>query len=148
MLHIRLSVGRFLMIAIVYLLLFGFVNCTVEKEKGIVQYMEQLDKEDQYVVQLAELKIASDQLEPYLKMLKEGIQTSLKEEPGVLTLYAMEDQEDATKIKVLEIYANEKAYQSHIASAHFKKYKNGTLHMVESLTLTRTNPIIFAAKRN
>ena len=41
------------------------------------------------------------------------------------------------------MYASQEAYRSHIASAHFQKYKQGTLHMVKNLQLldqTELNP--------
>ena len=39
-------------------------------------------------------------------------------------------------ITILETYASKAAYESHIASEHFQKYKQGTLHMVKSLVLS------------
>lgn len=33
------------------------------------------------------------------------------------------------------------AYEAHIASAHFQKYKQGTLHMVKSLVLSDQTPL-------
>jgi quinol monooxygenase YgiN len=42
---------------------------------------------------------------------------------------------------ILEIYADQEAYQSHIQTAHFKKYKEGTLKMVKSLKLIDTTPL-------
>ena len=140
------SKRKLLSIIITSLLFCGLSNCTSDKEKGIVERIKQLDEDNQVIVQLAELVIDSTQLEPYLKLLKEGIQTSVNEESGVLTLYAMAEQNNPTKITVLEIYADEEAYKSHIASAHFKKYKTGSIKMVDSLKITRTKPIVFAAK--
>jgi quinol monooxygenase YgiN len=58
----------------------------------------------------------------------------------------MSDRDEPNKITVVEIYASQEAYNSHIASPHFLKYKNGTMKMVDSLKLTRTKPIVFAAK--
>lgn len=41
----------------------------------------------------------------------------------------------------LEIYASQDAYKKHIASEHFQKYKQGTLHMVKHLDLIDTDPL-------
>ena len=106
---------------------------------------EQAQRE-QLVVQLAELQVDPEQLEDYLKQLRLGIQTSVAKEPGVLTLYALQDEKDSSKITVVEIYASQEAYASHIASPHFQEYKAGTLEMVRSLQLRRMKPIAFAAK--
>ena len=108
--------------------------------------INKLDKENQFIVQLAELQIDSAQLEPYLEFLKDGIKTSIETESGVLSFYSMQSNGDPSKITIVEIYENQKAYESHIASEHFLKYKNGTLNMVDSLKLTRVNPVIFASK--
>ena len=62
-------------------------------------------------------------------------------EPGVLTLFSMQTKEDPCKIYILEIYADQEAYQSHIQTAHFKKYKEGTAQMVKSLKLIDVNPL-------
>jgi quinol monooxygenase YgiN len=38
-------------------------------------------------------------------------------------------------VRILEIYANTEAYQSHLKTVHFQKYKTTTLKMVKSLRL-------------
>ena len=62
-------------------------------------------------------------------------------EPGVLTMYAVGEKENPCQITILETYANKEAYNKHIASSHFQKYKQGTLHMVKSLELTDQTPL-------
>jgi len=47
---------------------------------------------------------------------------------------------------VVEVYASEEAYQSHLKTAHFLKYKNGTLQMVKSLELIDVVPIALESK--
>ena len=56
------------------------------------------------MVRLARLVIDSAQLENYKVFLKEEIETSLRVEPGVLTLYAISERERPTHITILEIY--------------------------------------------
>lgn len=94
------------------------------------------------MVRLAKLVIDSAQLDSYTQFLKEEIETSLKVEPGVLTLYAVADKDNPNHITILEIYASQEAYQKHIQTPHFLKYKEGTQSMVKSLTLTETVPLI------
>ena len=55
--------------------------------------------------------------------------------------YAMQSAEDSTKIHILEIYASEEAYQQHLKTDHFQKYKQGTLHMVKDLKLPTMKPL-------
>ena len=99
-------------------------------------------QEKEQKVRLAKLVIDSAQLDSYLAFLREEIETSLRVEPGVLTLYAVSEKEKPTHITILEIYADEDAYQSHLLTPHFVKYKNGTMEMVKSLELVESNPII------
>jgi quinol monooxygenase YgiN len=94
------------------------------------------------IVRLAKLEIDSTQLETYYAFLKEEIETSIKVEPGVLTLYAVAEKGRPNRITILEIYANEEAYRKHIQTPHFLKYKNGTKEMVTSLELVETIPLV------
>ena len=90
---------------------------------------------EKQIVRLANLVIDSAQLDSYTAFLREEIETSVKAEPGVLTLYAVAEKKRPTHITILEIYADSAAYQKHIKTPHFLKYKNGTKEMVKSLEL-------------
>lgn len=97
---------------------------------------------DTLVVRLAKLEIDSAQLKSYNALLKEGIETAMRVEPGVLTLYAVAERDKPTHITILEIYASPDAYKKHIQTPHFLKYKNETKEMVKSLELIETVPLI------
>ena len=56
-------------------------------------------------------------------------------------MYAVADKENPCMITILETYASQEAYKSHINTKHFQKYKQGTLHMVESLVLADQVPL-------
>jgi 4-carboxymuconolactone decarboxylase len=94
------------------------------------------------LVRLAKLVIDPVQLEQYNALLKEEIETSVKVEPGVITLYAVAEKKAPNHITILEIYANDEAYKKHIQTPHFLKYKNGTKDMVKQLELIETTPLI------
>ena len=94
------------------------------------------------MVRLAKLVIDSVQLENYNVLLKEEIEASIRLEPGVLTLYAVAEKNDPTHITILEIYADTVAYNTHLQTPHFIKYKNGTKDMVKSLELVETVPLV------
>lgn len=93
------------------------------------------------IVRLAEIVVAPEHIGQYLAAAKEVGETSVKTEPGVLTLFSMQDKSDPCKIFIVEIYADSQAYQSHILTPHFKRYKETTAHMVKSLKLIDTNPL-------
>ena len=80
-------------------------------------------------------------LKEYLEFANEVDRLSVEQEPGVICLYPMQSAEDSTKIRILEIYASEKAYQQHLKTDHFQKYKQGTLHMVKDLKLPTMKPL-------
>ena len=98
------------------------------------------------VVRVAKLVIDSAQLETYKAALKLQIETALRVEPGVLTLYAVYEKDHPTHITVFEIYANQDAYKAHLETTHFKKYKSDTKEMVMSLELAETIPIALGSK--
>ena len=98
-------------------------------------------EQSKQMVRLAKLVVDSTQLEQYNAFLKEEIETSVKVESGVLTLYAVAEKNNPTHITILEIYANVDAYKQHIQTPHFLKYKNATKDMVKSLELIETTPL-------
>jgi len=98
------------------------------------------------IVRIAELEIDPLQLDAYKLALKEEIETSIRVEPGVLTLYAVSLKEHPEQIRLFERYRDTAAYESHLQSSHFKTYKARTLHMVKSLTLLETEPILLGSK--
>lgn len=103
------------------------------------------EKQEQ-MVRLARLVIESTKLEAYKAALKEEIEASVRLEPGVLTLYAVSEKQRPTHFTILEIYANQSAYEAHIKTPHFLKYKLGTEGMVTSLDLIDTVPLVRGMK--
>ena len=101
---------------------------------------------DGQMVRLAKLEIDPAQLDSYKSALKEEIEASVALEPGVLTLYAVSEKERPTRITILEIYADRAAYEKHIKTPHFLKYKKGTEKMVKSLELVESVPLIPSMK--
>ena len=80
-------------------------------------------------------------MQEYLAFANEVDRLSIEREPGVICLYPMQSAEDSTKIRILEIYASDEAYQQHLKTDHFQKYKQGTLHMVKDLKLPTMKPL-------
>ena len=75
-----------------------------------------------------------------------AIETSIRVEPGVLTLYAVSLKEHSEQIRLFETYQDAAAYESHLQSPHFKIYKSRTQQMVKGLRLLETEPILLGAK--
>ncbi|MDO5297450.1 MAG: amidohydrolase family protein [bacterium] len=95
----------------------------------------------QALVRIAEIEVHPQYLEEYLRYAQEVAEVSLTQEAGVICLFPNQIADNPTKIRILEIYASEAAYQSHLRTEHFQKYKQGTLKMVKSLHLQEIKPL-------
>ena len=101
---------------------------------------------EQPLVHIAELEIDPGQVPAYRDALKEEIATSIRVEPGVLSLYAVSVKDQPSQVRIFETYKDQAAYESHLQTPHFKKYKAETQNMVKSLRLIETEPILLGAK--
>lgn len=97
-------------------------------------------------VRIADIEIDPGQIDPYRAAVKEHAEVAVAREPGVLALYAVADKDSPTHVTVFEIYADRDAYNAHLETAHFKKYKSTTQGMVKSLKLRDTIPIALSTK--
>ena len=90
---------------------------------------------NEMIIRISEIGIDSIYLNEYIRILKDESESSVRLEPGVISIYPMFQKENPTEIRILEIYANKEAYESHLQTSHFKIYKTSTLKMVKSLKL-------------
>ena len=98
------------------------------------------------VVRIAQLVIDPAQLAAYHAAVKEEMADSVRLEPGVLAIYSVAEKEHPNRLHFFEIYADEAAYRSHIASAHFQKYVTTTQPMILSRVLIETDPVQLSAQ--
>jgi len=99
------------------------------------------------LVRIAELGISADHLEAYTRAVRKEIEISVRVEPGVLAIYSVAEKTDPTSLRFFEIYADEAAYRSHLASPHFREYFETTQHMITSRKLIETVPVQLSAKK-
>ena len=90
---------------------------------------------------IAKIEVYPQYLEEYKAALAEHAKDAVLLEPGVLALQAVYDKSNPRNVTVFEVYTSEEAYQIHLKTKHFLKYKNGTLKMVKSLDLVEVAPI-------
>ena len=93
------------------------------------------------MVRIAEIEIYPEHLSQYKVILKEESAASVKLEPGVLAIFPMYQKSDSTQIRIIEIYNDKDAYQAHLKTPHFQKYKTTTTKMVKALKLVEMNTI-------
>ncbi|CDZ66125.1 Antibiotic biosynthesis monooxygenase [Neorhizobium galegae bv. orientalis] len=98
------------------------------------------------MVRIAELEIDPAQIDTYRALLAEEIEASMDNEPGVLMLHAVSEKERPEQVRILEVYANREAYEAHLRTPHFLKYKKCTADMVKSLRLIDADPVMMRAK--
>ncbi|TGE22722.1 putative quinol monooxygenase [Hymenobacter metallicola] len=113
-------------------------NCSLKPPAQSAQVPAQKPQK----VRLSRIVVDSTQLDRYKAFLKEEIEASMSKEPGVLSLYAVFETKRPNHLTILEMYATEAAYQAHVKTPHFLKYKQGTLSMVQALELIDTDPLI------
>ena len=115
-----------------------------------VSYHTASAQQEEPMIRMAEIEIDSAYLEEYKAILKEEAAASVRLEPGVITIFPMYQEENPFQVRILEIYASRAAYEHHLTTPHFQKYKTTTLNMVKSLKLvdmeavdTATMPLMF-----
>ncbi|OSJ18206.1 antibiotic biosynthesis monooxygenase [Bradyrhizobium canariense] len=101
---------------------------------------------DEQYVQVAEIEVDPVQLDAYRAAVQEQIDAAIRNEPGVLVLYAVSEKGNPTHVKVFEIYRDRSAYEAHLGSDHFKKSKTTVEKMVKSLKLIQASPIMLGAQ--
>jgi quinol monooxygenase YgiN len=98
------------------------------------------------IIRIAELDIDPNHIDSYKALLAEEIEASVRDEPGVLFLHAVSVKGTPENVRVIECYADQAAYEAHLTTPHFLKYKTQTANMVRSLRLIETDLILLGAK--
>ena len=73
-----------------------------------------------YVLQV-EIRIKPENVGGFMAKALENAAAARKE-PGCRTFDVLVDPADKTKVMLYEVYADEKAFEAHQATPHFKKY--------------------------
>jgi len=107
------------------------------------QGLEEIDSKslNSQIVRIAELEIIPEYWDEYKEILIYEAKESVLKESGVISIFPMEVKHEKFKIRILEIYASQKAYEDHLKTEHFLYYKNNTLKMVKDLKLIDMNAL-------
>lgn len=120
------KIGVFL---IAFVIAFTNLSCDYSTQANRTGKFENL------IVRIAEVEVDSSYIDSYKFILNEEAEASMRLEPEVICIYPMIQKENPTQIRILEIYASKHAYDKHLKSPHFLKYKTATQQMVKSLRL-------------
>lgn len=94
------------------------------------------------IVRLSRIEVEPARLAEYVALVTECGRESMAREPGVLMMYSLQDKQRPEQITILEIYVNRTAYERHVRTPHFQKYKQETLPMVKRLELLDQHPLV------
>ncbi len=97
-------------------------------------------------VRIAELEIDPGRVDAFAAATREVGQASVRSEDGCLVLYAVAEKDNPGRVRVFEIYRDPAAYQAHLQTSHFKKFRAATDDMVKSRKLIDATPISLATK--
>ena len=117
-------------------MLTGCVSCGVAP-----QQRNEADEGNKLVVRIAKIEVHPEWLDAYLAAAGTVGAESVAKEPGVVCIFPMQKKESPTSIRIVEIYRSEEAYKEHLATPHFRAYKEGTPHMIKSLELVPMRPL-------
>ena len=117
-------------------MLTGCVSCGVAP-----QQRNEADEGNKLVVRIAEIEVHPEWLDAYLAAAGAVGAESVAKEPGVVCIFPMQRKDNPCLIRIVEIYRSEEAYKAHLATPHFRKYKEGTPHMIKSLELVSMRPL-------
>ena len=117
-------------------MLTGCASCGVANQQN-----NEKDEGNMFVVRIAEIEVYPEWLVAYLAAAGTVGAESVAKEPGVICIFPMQKKESPTSIRIVEIYRSEEAYKAHLATPHFRAYKEGTPHMIKSLKLVPLQPL-------
>ena len=108
---------------------------------GLLSPITMQAQKEGMMIRISEIQIHPEYLQQYKSILKEEAGDSVRLEPGVVAIFPMYQEANPTEVRILEIYASREAYEAHLKTPHFQKYKTTTLKMVKSLRLVDMEPI-------
>lgn len=93
------------------------------------------------VFRISEVEVHPGFSGPYAEAGKAVASASVGREPGVICIVPLRSKENPALFRIVEIYADRNAYDAHLRTEHFLKYKRETLRMIKSLSLPDFIPV-------
>ncbi len=101
--------------------------------------------EDLYI-RLIKIQLDSNAVENFDTLGNRVMLPGIRKEPGVLVMYAVAEKENPTRVSILEVYENITAYNKHIETPHYLRYKQEAKVLVKSLEFIDVHPILLGSK--
>lgn len=99
------------------------------------------------LVRFAELDIDKSRLEDFHKAARENAEATMLE-PGVLAFHAVAEKGNPGRVRVFEMYVDAQAYQTHVQTPHFQKFRGATNTMMLRRELHEAVPVRLGAKKS
>ncbi|HEL1676634.1 TPA: putative quinol monooxygenase [Streptococcus suis] len=90
---------------------------------------------EHHFLKFAQVQVREGSQEAFESSVLLNMRMSLKEEKGVLAMYAVKDRQQPNRYYFYEVYASAKAYEDHRLRPHFKRYILETQDLVEEKIL-------------
>lgn len=74
------------------------------------------------VFNIFELGVQADKTKAYAELSKQTVSQSIASEPGTLAMYSVANKDNPELAYMIEVYADEAAYQTHLASPQYKNF--------------------------
>ena len=88
---------------------------------------------------IVDFEIKPDRLAEFLPLMAENAAASMREEPGCQQFDVCQDPDTPHRIFLYEIYDDRAAFETHLASAHFRRFDAATREMVTAKTVRALN---------
>lgn len=90
---------------------------------------------EHHFLKFAQIQVREGNQEVFERSVLLNMQSSMKEEAGVLAMYAVKDNQESNRYYLYEVYASAKDYEEHRLKSHFKRYILETQDLVEEKIL-------------
>jgi quinol monooxygenase YgiN len=118
----------------------------IEMQSILYHRKPQLSRSEAVYIRLIKMTIDISAAADFNKLANTVMLPGIKEEQGVLLMYAVSEKNHPARISILEVYENSEAYKNHIETPHFLKYKEQSANIVTSLEFIDVNPILLGSK--
>jgi len=80
----------------------------------------------------ASIRIKADHRDHFLATIKDTAMRSVRDEPGCVRFDVFQDESDENRYILYEVYTDEKAFETHLATPHAKRSMEGSKQWAES----------------
>lgn len=84
------------------------------------------------IFRIYQLDVNDENRDAFLKGGKDNILTSIQNEPGTLAMFLAHNSEEQSKNYMVEVYRDNDAYQTHVNSPQFNRYRENAPKIVQS----------------